>query len=99
MALALARRCNSLIIKDLQTKCIKSENNPFLLLGFMYNRAMKEKEILKELQAAAKALPVGTVTNMGTFQGQCKDSGFFLFETKAGTRIMGEKTLHFVQVR
>src|SRR5210317_2284821 len=99
MASAPPRRCNSLIIKDLQTKCTKPHLFSCFFWGICYTTGMKDKEILKELQAATKALPVGTVTNMGTFKGQCKDSGFFLFETKAGTRIMGEKTLHFVQVR
>jgi hypothetical protein len=60
---------------------------------------MKDKEILKALQEATKALPIGTLTNMGVFKGRDEKSGFYIFGTSAGERIMGEKTLHFVQVR
>lgn len=50
------------------------------------------------LQKEVKSqLVKGVETNMGVFDRV--DGYWFIFKTEAGERIMGDRTIHFVQIR
>lgn len=55
-------------------------------------------QFIAALQEEVKGqLVQGVNTNMGVFDRV--EGFFFIFKTKAGERIMGDKTLQFVQIR